>query len=547
MLSEIPDGHLVRCEIVHTEVGAYFRVAEELGDPANPGADARAIAAVYDLREVFPAEVLAAAEALPNDPRSHDLGGREDLTAQTVVTIDGPHSKDFDDAISAERLPHGGFRIGVHVADVAHWVEEGSALDLEAFRRSTSVYLPGKELPMFPERISHELCSLLPGRTRLALSVFLDLDAAGKPMARRLAATVIRSARRLTYSEVKRLVLERETILDAERVSYGPVLDLVDAAHGAMKVLFARRIARGSIDFDLPEGDVELDDDGVLLDILPGERNLAHRIIEEFMVAANETVAEALLGSGSPALYRVNDSPRLDRLIELRDTLAAMGIELAASDRDLENLPTEALQRALAAVQGRPEEPLVAVLVLRSLPRARYTAENGGHYALASPRYLHFTSPIRRYPDLVDHRRVRALLQGHAAAEDDLAARLPGIAEETTAREKRADNAERELLQWKKVRFLAPRVGERFAGRITGIQKFGLFVYLVNERVDGLIPIVTLGDEPFRWEPEAHILVGETSGKTFRLADEIVVELQGVDLRHRGLVLRWAGEGESPT
>jgi ribonuclease R len=311
-----------------------------------------------------------------------------------------------------------------------------------------------------------------------------------------------------------------------------------------MQVLNRARVARGSIDFDLPEGDVELDTDGVMVGVLPGERNVAHRLVEEFMIAANEAVAEELVSHECAALFRVHAPPTRERLEELRQLLRPLGLALRG---DLANLHPSALQEALAKMAGRPEEPFVSAVVLRSMQRALYDPECQGHYALASRYYTHFTSPIRRYPDLVVHRRLRALLRGRARQEAEdtlLAERLPVIAEHTSTCERRAEQSERDLLQWKKVRFLEAQVGRRFHGRITGVQPFGLFVQLEDLLVDGLVPIRTLADDFYLYEPQGHRLMGEASGRVFQLGDAVEVVLAGVDHRHRGLDLEIAGMPE---
>jgi ribonuclease R len=531
---EVPDGHYVVATVERGSRGrkVWGRVAEVLGDPEVPGVDVLVVLRHYRIPEEFPTEVLAAAAALPSDPSEGDWKGREDLRGRVVVTIDGEKARDFDDAVSIERLPKGGFRLGVHIADVAHYAKEGSPLDLEAYRRGTSVYYPERAVPMLPERLSNGLCSLRPRVPRLTVSVFLDCDRHGQVHARRFAETVIQSTRRLTYTEVRRILEEPRPEDEAD---YGAVLPALRDMGKLMQVLNRARVARGSIDFDLPEGDVELDTDGVMVGVLPGERNVAHRLVEEFMIAANEAVAFELVSHEVPGLFRVHDPPHPERLEELRELLAELGFRL---EGEMESLHPAALQKVLAQVQGHPEEPFVSSLVLRSMQRAVYDPECRGHYALASRYYTHFTSPIRRYPDLVVHRQLKALLRDRAEEETagtHLAERLPVLAEHTSTTERRAEQSERDLLQWKKVRFLAGRVGERFAGRITGVQPFGLFVQLLPYYVDGLVPIRSLVDDFYRYEPEAHRLVGERTGRVFKLGDAVEVKLVGVSLRHRGL------------
>ena len=520
---------------------ARGRVVEVLGSVAQPGVDVAVVIHHHGIDEAFPARVLNAAASLPEDPTPTDWRGREDLRALPAVTIDGETARDFDDAISVEELPAGALRLGIHIADVAHYVAEGGALDLEAYRRGTSVYYPERAVPMLPERLSNGLCSLRPEVPRLTLSAFLDLDAHGRVAGRRFAESVIQSARRLTYGEVRR-VLEEPRAADA--ADYGAVLPLLQRAARAMTLLNRARTARGSLDFDLPEGDVILDTDGYTVGIRPQQRNLAHRVVEEFMIAANEAVAEELVTHECAALFRVHAEPTRERLEELRQLLRPLGLALRG---DLGNLHPSALRDVLAKIAGRPEEAFVSAVVLRTMQRALYDPECRGHYALASRYYTHFTSPIRRYPDLVVHRRLRALLRGRAPEEAErtwLAERLPVVAEHASTTERRAEQSERDLLQWKKVRFLEPQVGRRFHGRITGVQPFGLFVQLEELLVDGLVPIRTLADDYYLYEADGHRLVGEHHGRVFQLGDPVEVLLAGVDHRHRGLDLEIVGMPE---
>ena len=514
------------------------RVGEVLGPITKTGVDLEVVRRHFAIPEEFSSAAPALVDRLPEDPTGADIEGREDLRRRVVVTIDGASARDFDDALSLESRRDGGWRLGVHIADVSHYVRDGDALDRDAYQRGTSAYFPERAIPMLPEKLSNGLCSLRPGVDRLTLSAFLDFDAEGRPLARRFGETVIRSARRLTYEEVAR-VLRAPHEHDAG--DYGEVLILLRELEKLMKALLARRVERGSLDFDLPEGDVVLNEAGATIEILPSERTTAHRIVEECMIAANQAVAAELDQNECAALYRVHAPPDARRLLELGESLAAMGLAVPSGP---EALSPAALQDVQSRVAGRPEEAFVAALLLRAVQRARYSPTCDGHYALAAPHYTHFTSPIRRYPDLLVHRRLRALLRGTAGEEarrtllDD---RLERIAERTSFTERRAESAERTLLQWKKARFMAPRVGEVFAGRISNVTAFGLFVQLDGLFVDGLIPIRSMTDDYYEFLPTERLLKGANLGRRFRLADPIEVVLVAVDERRRGLVFAIPG------
>ena len=512
---------------------ARGRVVEDLGRLSEPGADVAIALRHFEIPEDFPPATLEQAAAWAPDPPPEALAGREDLRTLLTVTIDGETARDFDDAISLEELAGGGLRLGVHIADVGHYVPEGSALDLEAYRRGTSVYFPGRAVPMLPESLSNGLCSLQPGVDRLTLTAFLDFSPEGELLARRFAESVIRSHRRLTYGEVRRLLEEPD---GADEGEYGAeLLELLRRARRLMRLLLARRVARGSIDFDLPSGDVILDTDGRTIGIQPGQRTVAHRVIEECMIAANEAVAAELDDAEVPALHRAHETPGEERLTALAEILEPLGIELDVAAGDA---PPAALQRVLAEVEGRPEEPFVASLVLQAMQRAQYNERSLGHYALASSHYTHFTSPIRRYPDLVVHRQLRNHLRARVVEVDMetlLTQRLPAIAAHTSSTERRAERAERLVLDWKALRLLVGREGDTLTGRVTGVKEYGLFVRLVDEHVDGLVPISTLGDDFYEYRDDGHLLVGRRSGRVFRLADEVRVVVKKVDV-HRRLV-----------
>ena len=515
---------------------AHGVVEERIGFLGEPGVDIEIVLRSHGLPPRFPRPVVAESEAFPEEVRPADLSGRRDLRGRRIVTIDGETAKDFDDAVEIEKTPSG-YRLGVHIADVSHYVAQGTALDEEARSRGTSVYFPGRVLPMLPERISNGLCSLNPGVDRLVLSAVLELDGTGRVLDAEFSKGVIRSTERMTYTEVARLLEKRPAPEDARR--YGALLEDFRAMGELAAALRRRREARGSIDFDLPDADVVLDDEGLVVGIVPESRNVAHRLIEEFMLAANEAVAKKLLFARQPAIYRVHDRPDPDRLVDLREVLDGFGYELKG---DLAEVPPSAFQKILNAIEGKPEERLLRDLLLRAQRKALYSPECRGHYALAAPYYCHFTSPIRRYPDLVVHRQLSRLLEtGRAVAAADFEGeneRLAETARLSSERERRAEQAERESLLWKKIVFMKDRIGQEFEAFVTGVAQFGVFVTLKEFFVEGLIPIATLGEDFFVYEEKQHRLRGRSSGKIFRRGDSVRVKLTAIDEVRRRLDFR---------
>jgi ribonuclease R len=526
-LTAFPDGRRV----------AHGVVDERLGFLGDPGVDIEIVLRSHNLPPRFPEPVVEESERFPEDVRTEDLLGRRDFRDRRIVTIDGETAKDFDDAVEVERTAGGGYRLGVHIADVSHYVTEGTALDDEARSRGTSVYFPGRVLPMLPERLSNGLCSLNPRVDRLVLSAILEIDGKGRVTASDFAKGVIRSAERMTYTEVARLVEGKPAAEDERR--YGPLLGDFRTMSELAALLRKRREARGSIDFDLPDADIVLDDEGVVVGIVPESRNVAHRLIEEFMLAANEAVAKKLLFAKQPAIYRVHDRPDPDRLEDLRDVLESFGYELKG---DLAEVPPSAFQKLLHAIVGKPEERLLHDLLLRAQKKAVYSEECRGHYALAAPYYCHFTSPIRRYPDLIVHRQLSRLLAfGRAVAAVDfepMNQRLAEVAKICSDRERRAEAAERESLLWKKIVFMRDKVGREFDAFVTGVTAFGAFVVLKDFFVEGLVPMSALGNDFFVYEEKQHRLRGRASGATFRLGDSARVKLEAIDEVRRRLDFR---------
>ena len=533
-LTDFPDGRRV----------AHGVVEEKLGFLGEPGVDIEIVLRSHNLPTRFPEPVVAAAERFPEEVRTEDLLGRRDFRDHRIITIDGETAKDFDDAIEVTKTGSG-YRIGVHIADVSHYVEEGSVLDDEARSRGTSVYFPGRVLPMLPERLSNGLCSLNPRVDRLVLSAILELDAKGRVTGSEFTKGVIRSAHRMTYTEIARILEQPANPDDARR--YGPFLDDFRLMGQVALLLRQRREARGSIDFDLPDADIVLDDAGFVVGIIPESRNVAHRLIEEFMLAANEAVAKKLLFAKQPAIYRVHDKPDPDRLVDLREILETFGYKVKG---DLAELPPSEFQRLLKEIDGKPEERLLHDLLLRAQRKAVYSEECRGHYALAAPYYCHFTSPIRRYPDLIVHRQLsRLLADGRPIAAQDFEAmngRLREVSIFSSERERRAEQAERESLLWKKIVFMKDKLQREFDAYVTGVASFGVFVTLKDFFVEGLVPMTALGNDFFVYEEKQHRLRGRASGATYRLGDSIRVKLVAIDEVRRRLDFRLAGTKTAP-
>jgi ribonuclease R len=501
-------------EMVNVEIERYGdqnnspagRIIETLGFIGEPGVDIEVVIRKYHIPHRFPDEVLAAAEEIPLQVDPAEIARRTDLRDHVIVTIAGETAKDFDDAVEVSLLPNGNYRLGVHIADVSHYVTEKSLLDREALERGTSVYFPGRAVPMLPERLSNGICSLNPQVDRLTFSVVVDIDSRGRLHDPKIFKSVIKTRERMTYTDVN-AILTAPT--DELRTRYAPLLDDFERMHDLFKILRTRRDARGSIDFDLPEGEVLLDPLGDIASIRASQRNVAHRLIEEFMLVANEEEAQQLVFSNQPGIFRVHAPPDAQRIEDLKAILSEFEHKLRA---DPDSLRPGELQRVLTAVAGTPEERFLTELVLRSMKRAIYSEENSGHFALALQYYCHFTSPIRRYPDLIIHRRLFEMISSGAAHGDRLAqleAQHPLLAAQSSEREKRAEDAEREVMEWKKVIFMRERVGDRFSGRITGVMPFGLFIELDEIFVQGLVPVASIGGDFWTFAEREHRLRGE--------------------------------------
>jgi len=575
------------------------RVVEILGYEDDFGVDVEIIIRKFHLPHRFPAEVLKEAEATENIISAAELHNRHDYRDLAIVTIDGETARDFDDAVHVTLLDSGNYELQVHIADVAHYVTPQSALDQEARLRGTSVYFPDRAVPMLPLQLSTDICSLSPKVDRLVMSCVMEIDHQGEMLSYRLDEGVIRSAERMTYTDVH-AVLEGDANL---RQRYAPLVEMFERMRDLAMILNRKRERRGSIDFDLPEPVIEFDENGMMKGVTRSERNIAHRLIEEFMLAANECVAQHLENHRVASLYRIHEKPDAKRVYDFEVLAATFGYSLGVGALPIHRVQTKTDRRASHGtgrrareievpkdvhitprmyqkladkIAGKPEERILSYLMLRSLKQARYSEENLGHFALASPTYTHFTSPIRRYPDLIVHRILKDVLQKsegsaettvateHARSSaphsrehkhhDDTASpwskrrdysaqqaslepmggpiplvELHEIAEESSHSERRADEAERELMEWKKVKFMQDRVGEDFDSLITSITKFGFFVELTDLFVEGLVPLNTLIDDHYTYHETTREIIGQRSRKIYAIGQRLRVILDRID------------------
>lgn len=520
------DGHKVVVRL--TDFGGRDKnpegeVVEILGHINDPGVDILSVIRSFSLAENFPDEVMKEVSHKPDEIDTKEMAGRVDLRSEKTVTIDGADAKDLDDAITLTK-DETGYHLGVHIADVSHYVTEGSALDKEALERATSVYLVDRVIPMLPHKLSNGICSLNAGWDRLALSCLMDFDEEGKLTGHRIAETVIQVDERMNYSDVNEIVTNQKPEL-MER--YSDFIGMFQNMEELASILRKNRKKKGSIDFDFPECKIELDKTGHPIDIHPYDRNAATRIIEEFMLAANQVVAEDYFWLEIPFVYRTHEYPELEKMKELAALTRNFGYKLKVGSDEVH--PRE-IQKLIESIEGTKEEAFLSRLTLRSMKRAKYSTVNEGHFGLATQYYCHFTSPIRRYPDLQIHRIIKENLKGGISGKrlEHYEKILPGVAKQSSDRERIADDAEREVDKMKKAEYMADRIGECYEGVISGVTSWGIYVELPNT-VEGMVRLADMTEDVYEYREEDYSVTGTYSGNRYQLGGIVKVQVSHVD------------------
>ena len=520
-------------KVVAAEISRYgtamsppeAHVVNVMGDPDDPEVQAQSILFRYGFTTGFPPEVHREASQVSYAIAPAEVAARTDLRGLPIVTIDGENARDFDDAVYV-RKQGDHYELYVSIADVAHYVTPETALDQEAYTRATSVYFPDRAIPMLPEALSNGICSLNPNEDRLTKSVCIELNAKGEVIRSRFFNSVIRSHERMTYTDVRRILVDKDPqCLERYRNLIGEFQLMEELA----RLIYERRRARGNLDFDLPEAEIILDLQGVPENIIRAERNIAHRIIEEFMIAANEAVARHLTEKDFPTLYRVHEGPDPEALEALAPFLLSLGYRLP---QKMENIAPLEIQRLLESARGKPEERVINRVLLRSMKQAIYQPKNIGHFGLASTCYTHFTSPIRRYPDLIVHRMLDRVMRGDKLKpneKEDLLRSLQEAGKHTSERERHAMDAEREMVGLKKAQFMMNKIGEEFTGFINSLANFGFFVELDNYFIEGLVKLSSLGDDDYDYYEKEYVIKGRRHGRKFRLGDNVRVKVARIN------------------
>lgn len=523
-------GQVVMVEIISWPDGRRNpegKIKEVLGNKGDKGIDILTIIKKYGLPEEFPVKVEGFAQNIPETIEKDEYSRREDLRELKLVTIDGEDAKDLDDAVSIEKLENGNFKLGVHIADVSHYVREKNPLDREALKRATSVYLIDRVIPMLPKKLSNGICSLNPKVDRLALSCFMEIDKTGKVLDHKIAESIIKTKERMTYTDVTKILRDK----DEELINrYDYLYEDFKYMEELCNILFKKRMGRGAIDFDFDESKIILNDKGKPVDIKPYEREIANRVIEEFMLVCNETIAEHVFWANIPFVYRVHEEPDEERLSTFHEFVYNLGYTVKWS----KEVHPKSLQDIIEKVKGQKEETVVSTLLLRSLKQARYSPECIGHFGLAARYYCHFTSPIRRYPDLIIHRIIKEYINGKM--NENRISRLNKDVEyaskQSSEMERVAQDAEREVDDLKKAEYMADRIDEVYEGIISSVTGFGFFVELPNT-IEGLVHISNLDDDYYIYDEKHLSLIGEKTKKIYRLGDEVKVKVSKVDIEFR--------------
>ncbi|EGQ0302831.1 ribonuclease R [Staphylococcus pseudintermedius] len=534
------EGHKVLVQITQYSDGTNSpegQISAILGHKNDPGVDILSIIYQHGIEIEFPDDVLKEAENVPETIQPDELKGRRDLRDELTITIDGADAKDLDDAIAVKKLDNGNTELTVSIADVSYYVTEGSALDREAYDRATSVYLVDRVIPMIPHRLSNGICSLNPEVDRLAMSCRMEIDAQGQVVKHEIFESVIHSNARMTYDAVNRIITDKDA---ATRVQYPEIVPMLDLAQTLSQQLIAMRKKRGEIDFDIKEAKVIVNEEGIPKEVVTRERGEGERLIESFMLIANETVAEHFNQMEVPFIYRIHEQPKSERLRQFFDFITNFGIMVKGTGEDIH---PSTLQNIHEEIAGRPEDMVISTMMLRSMQQARYDADNLGHFGLAADYYTHFTSPIRRYPDLIVHRLVRKYLieksmDGRAMHEWE--EKLPQIAEHTSNRERRAIDAERDTDELKKAEFMIQHIGDEFEGVISSVANFGMFVELPNT-IEGMVNMQNMSDDYYHFDERQMALIGERKAKVYRIGDVVKVKVIHVDVDERQIDFQIVG------
>ncbi|WP_100405392.1 ribonuclease R [Bacillus solitudinis] len=530
----VVDGHKVVVKIVKYPEGrmsAEGEIIKVLGHKNDPGMDILSIIYKHGIPLAFPDEVLDQANSVGDTIDPKELENRRDLRDETIVTIDGADAKDLDDAVHVKRLDNGNYLLGVHIADVSYYVTEGSPIDKEASERATSVYLVDRVIPMIPHRLSNGICSLNPKVDRLTLSCEMEIDPQGQVVNHDIFQSVIKTTERMTYHDVNKILVDKD---EEVRSSYQGLLPFFEQMEELAAILRKKRFDRGAIDFDFKEAKVLVDEEGKPTDVVLRTRSVAEKLIEEFMLAANETIAEHFHWLKLPFVYRIHEDPDAEKLTKFLEFITNFGYVVRGSANTLH---PRALQKLLDEVRGEPEETVISTVMLRSMKQAKYDTNSVGHFGLSTEFYTHFTSPIRRYPDLLVHRLIRTyLIKGNVdeQSQEHWREKLPGLTQHSSEMERRAVEAERDTDSVKKAQYMEDKIGETFAGMISGVTNFGLFVELENT-IEGLVHVSYLTDDYYHYDEKQYAMIGERTGHVFRIGDEIEVRVVSVNVEESSI------------